>query len=256
MALTLNIGGKSGGPLHWIVRAGLPFLMVAAVLSACNDKPQPSAARLIADTPAPESNPTATPLLTVTPEPTAPPANPTPSIVQTPEPTPTPTSTIPANTPTPTGPIAVLRDVVFKLELALSPAEKARGLGFRSSLPLDTGMLFVYDSKAQQTFWMKGVEFPIDIIWLSEKRTIVDITHEAQPQPGVPDRDLKRYQPKEPAQYVLEINAGLAVLWNFQRGDCFSFYNLPSGVLNGRKHQSPKACTGQDAGLPVEHLIW
>jgi uncharacterized membrane protein (UPF0127 family) len=108
--------------------------------------------------------------------------------------------------------------------------EKAKGLGFRDSLPEDTGMLFVYASESNRAFWMKDMEFSIDIIWLSKDGTILDISKEAFPQPGVSDSDLELYRPRDPAQYVLEVNAGLSDRYDFQRGDRFAFYELPPSI--------------------------
>ncbi len=146
----------------------------------------------------------------------------------TPTPQPKPTETA-----LPLGPIAVLNGVVLRLELAISPSEKALGLGVRESLPKDTGMLFVYGAEGGLTFWMKGVEFPIDILWLSREGTIVDISRDAAPEPGVSDGQLALYTPRSPAQYVLEINAGLSERFGFQPGDRFEFHGLPPNIQVG-----------------------
>jgi uncharacterized membrane protein (UPF0127 family) len=59
---------------------------------------------------------------------------------------------------------------------------------------------------------------PIDIIWISTEGRVVDI-QTAQPEPGVPDPQLKRYNPSGEAKYVLEVRAGLAAEKGVQVGD-------------------------------------
>lgn len=93
-----------------------------------------------------------------------------------------------------------------------------RGLGGRDSLSSSHGMLFVFSSSGQHAIWMKGVLIPIDVIWISADGRVVDV-RTAQPEPGVPDEQLKRYHPGEPARYVLEVQAGLAAEKGVAVGD-------------------------------------
>jgi len=103
----------------------------------------------------------------------------------------------------------------FTVELAVTPKEQERGLGYRDSLPVDAGMLFVYQSAQIYGFWMKGMRFPIDIIWIADE-TIVDITKNA---PVATTSSLPTYSPKEPANKVFEVHAGTADRLGFQIGD-------------------------------------
>lgn len=82
-----------------------------------------------------------------------------------------------------------------------------RGLGYRDGLADGTGMLFVYGSPSPHTFWMKGMRFCIDIIWINDAR-ILGAAESVCPEPGVADADLARYPSPEPSQYVLEVPAG------------------------------------------------
>ena len=93
----------------------------------------------------------------------------------------------------------------LELTARITMLEKARGLSGMAGLPENHGMLFVYASSGRPGFWMKDMHFPIDIIWLSADFTIVNIT------PSIsPDSFPRVFRPKEPAQYVLEVNAGFA----------------------------------------------
>jgi hypothetical protein len=93
-----------------------------------------------------------------------------------------------------------------------------RGLGGRESLPDDRGMLFVFPDSGRQAFWMKDMLLSIDIIWISAEGRVVDV-QTAQPEPGVPDPQLKRYSPNGEAKYVLEVRAGLAAEKGAKVGD-------------------------------------
>lgn len=108
-----------------------------------------------------------------------------------------------------------IRGKRFTVELAVTPKEQERGLGYRKSLSPDHGMLFVYQSAQNYGFWMKGMEFPIDIIWIRDQ-TIVDITKNV---PVATTSSLLTYSPKEPANKVFEVNAGTAERLGFQIGD-------------------------------------
>ena len=101
------------------------------------------------------------------------------------------------------------------VEMAVTTAEKHLGLGNRDSMPLDHGMLFVFQSREQHGFVMRDMRFPLDFIWIDGIK-IVDITHEVPVDTTLP---LKSYQPKFPVDKVLEVNAGTAKRLNISIGD-------------------------------------
>ncbi len=115
----------------------------------------------------------------------------------------------------PLAPKVVLGGKQFLVELAISPEEKQRGLGYRSALAADRGMLFVYDHPEQYAFWMKGMQFPLDIIWIAGT-TIVDISYDT---PVATQGALPTYTPAKPVDKVLEINAGIAKKLGVNAGD-------------------------------------
>lgn len=92
--------------------------------------------------------------------------------------------------------------------LAQTEAEKAQGLMGVRSLPLDHGMLFMYDSMAQPIFWMKNMELSLDFIYLNETGEIVDLLENIPPCREEKDLNCERYHPQIPSQYVLEVPAG------------------------------------------------
>lgn len=90
---------------------------------------------------------------------------------------------------------------------------------FQSSLPEGQGMLFVFEEEAVPCFWMKNVRFPLDIIWLSQDKTVADISESVLPCgdscPGI--------MPKARARYALEVNSGFAAKNHIKIGDQAEF---------------------------------
>ena len=91
--------------------------------------------------------------------------------------------------------------VPIKVEAAVLPEERSKGLMFRQSMALNEGMLFVFEKGTSQRFWMKNTRIPLDIGYLSSSGVLLEI-HKAKPfdTSGVPSRsnDIK---------FVLELNA-------------------------------------------------
>lgn len=105
-------------------------------------------------------------------------------------------------------------------EIADTPEARGVGLGERVSLPEDRGMLFIFQESGRYGFWMAGMHFPIDIIWISEEKKIVGITDAAPPpSPSTAEKDLPVYFPPRAVRYVLEVNAGWANAHGIQVGD-------------------------------------
>ena len=100
-------------------------------------------------------------------------------------------------------PTLTIGDTKIEVEIADTPTTRAQGLSGRASLAENTGLLFIFDRGEYHNFWMKDMNFPIDIIWLDDNWRVVDITVNALPQ-DFPTT----YQPRAPARYVLEVNAG------------------------------------------------
>jgi len=109
----------------------------------------------------------------------------------------------------------IIGDTKIKVEIADTLEEMKNGLSNRESLDKDKGMLFIFAEPGQPAFWMKDMKFPIDIIWILNDR-VVDI---APDLPVVAGEFLSTYIPKEPANYVLEVNAGFAEEHDIRVGD-------------------------------------
>lgn len=104
----------------------------------------------------------------------------------------------------------------WEVEKAQTLVEKARGLSYRETLGKGKGMIFFFDPPSRESFWMKGMNFSLDMIWIRDN-IVIDITKNAPPL-----KDSLRplyYSPKEPADMVLEINAGQADEFGIKVGD-------------------------------------
>jgi uncharacterized membrane protein (UPF0127 family) len=101
------------------------------------------------------------------------------------------------------------------VELAESPAEQNKGLGYRDALAWNSGMYFPYKRAAFYSFWMKGMRFPIDIVWIRQGR-IVDLHRDV---PFEPDGNGPTLRPREIVDAVLEVPAGYAVASGWRVGD-------------------------------------
>lgn len=103
-------------------------------------------------------------------------------------------------------------------EVVKSGAEREKGLSGRETIGVNEGMLFLFDKEGKYSFWMKGMRFPIDIIWIRGGR-IVGFEENIDPQIGVREADLKLYYPPEPVDRVLELKAGRVELLRAGIGD-------------------------------------
>lgn len=94
------------------------------------------------------------------------------------------------------------------VDLALTPDQQQLGLGYRNGLAPGTGMLFVFPESSERSFWMKGMRFCLDIIWID----VDEITGAAEsvcPDPaGTADGERETYPSSGPASHVLEMPAG------------------------------------------------
>lgn len=90
----------------------------------------------------------------------------------------------------------------FEVEVASTLQEQQQGLGGRSELAEDRGMLFPYDPPQERTFWMKGMLIPIDLLWIRDG-LVVGIEEQMSPDGG-----SKHYSSPGPVDYVLELRTG------------------------------------------------
>jgi uncharacterized membrane protein (UPF0127 family) len=92
----------------------------------------------------------------------------------------------------------------YQVELAITPAERNRGLMFRDRLDEDAGMLFVFEDMRIQSFWMKNTRIPLDMLFIDEDFVIVGIVESTEPL------TLTSRRVDKPSRYVLELAGGVS----------------------------------------------
>ncbi len=182
--------------MRTIIGRSLCLLLLMA-LAACNEgEPTPTAI----------AAPTATPTLAPTPT-----RAPTPTAAPAPTARPDPLARFaPPNPIEGVGEVqeALIAGHIFRLEVARTPSERARGLMERANLPQEDAMLFVFEAEEYRAFWMKNTLIPLDILFLDARGVVVDV-QTMYPQIEATDGALKVYRSAQPARYALEMNAGL-----------------------------------------------
>ncbi len=101
----------------------------------------------------------------------------------------------------------------FKIEMAVTPAERARGLMDRRELAPDAGMLFDYGSPRYVSFWMKDTLIPLDMIFIRKDGRIARIAKRTIPL------SLAAVPSGEPVRAVLEVIGGTTDRLGIAPGD-------------------------------------
>ena len=114
------------------------------------------------------------------------------------------------------------------VELATDDATRAQGLMYRDRLRDNTGMLFIFPSSSEQSFWMKNTLHPLDMIWIDEGRRVVHVKHDVPPCKADP---CPSYAPGVPAKYVLEVAGGVARQQGIETGQTVQFEGLDNIVV-------------------------
>lgn len=95
----------------------------------------------------------------------------------------------------------------FQAYIADTDSARNDGLMFVKSLPVDTGMLFVFENERPLSFWMKNTLIPLSIAFLDEKAVIIDI-QEMQVAASLLSLDVPTYPSRKPALFALEMEKG------------------------------------------------
>jgi len=105
----------------------------------------------------------------------------------------------------------------LEVEVADEPDEITLGLSYRSQIGSD-GLLFVLPTRTIPAFWMKGMRFPLDFVWI-DGTTVVELRSNVPIQTGASDAELILYRPSVAVTHVLELNAGMIEQLQISVGD-------------------------------------
>ena len=97
--------------------------------------------------------------------------------------------------------------IKINAEIAATETARERGLSFRpkDNLTDDTGMLFVYPKPTQVYYWMRNMNFPIDMVFIDESNRIVNVYKNV---PACTADPCTKYPSVYTIAYALEVNAG------------------------------------------------
>lgn len=102
----------------------------------------------------------------------------------------------------------LIKGIELSAEIPTRGELMGKGLAVKDQLKENEAMFFVFDKPEKHSFWMKDMNFPIDIIWLDSNGRVVHIEQNLRPCPLVPV--CPSYAPTIDSQYVLETVAGFA----------------------------------------------
>ncbi len=103
---------------------------------------------------------------------------------------------------------------VIKTNVAADPKSRAEGLSGTASLCEDCGKYFIFDKEGYYPFWMKEMNYDLDIIYIDKDNKIVNIFENVKKEsyPDVIENSM-------PAKYVLEVNSGIVAEYGMGVGD-------------------------------------
>lgn len=136
----------------------------------------------------------------------------------------------------PTGPVKeelpqiTVGKTKVSVEIARAEEEHAKGLADREDLPKDGGMLFVFETPGEYSFWMRGMRFPLDIIWIAGGKVVGFEENLPFTDPQTPNADLPSYLPPQSISAALEVNAGFVQENNIKVDDPVELSNLEPSI--------------------------
>lgn len=96
-------------------------------------------------------------------------------------------------------------------ELAITFAERQKGLMHRKALLPDSGMLFVFPDEKILKFWMKDTYIPLDILFFDKDGVLTNKID------NVPPLTLTNRVSTKPAIYALEVAGKASETWDLGR---------------------------------------
>jgi len=126
----------------------------------------------------------------------------------------TPKAAIVKGGPSATGSEGKKIALIVNIKTAYDEESRKKGLSGLQSMPAENGMLFVLDAHRHNYFWMKGMKFPLDILFFDVDKRLTGFL------PGLaPCEECRIYEAPEGTAYALEINAGMAGKYGLEAGD-------------------------------------
>ncbi len=96
---------------------------------------------------------------------------------------------------------------LINAEVARTDEEHSIGLMFRTTMPTNDGMLFIFPRPGVQCFWMKNTLLPLSVAFIADDGSIANIE-------AMKPQTLDSHCSVKPVRFVLEMNDG----WFARRG--------------------------------------
>jgi len=121
------------------------------------------------------------------------------------------------------GGVVVAKGTRFLAEVARTPAERAKGLMYRQSLKQDRCMFFVYDYDDNHSIWMKNCLISLDVAWIDEDGTVVEVAERVPPCSPMRGDDCPTYGGNVESRHFIEFAAGTVKRIGLKVGDKISW---------------------------------
>jgi len=118
------------------------------------------------------------------------------------------------------------RELTFQVEVADTPTKRELGLQYRRDLAADRGMIFLFPTESEHTFWMKNTPIPLDMIFINSDGKIVGIVEQTVPF------SLDSRAVPAASRFVLELNGGIAKRNGIKIGDSIRFQGISPGSVS------------------------
>ncbi|MBM3506926.1 MAG: DUF192 domain-containing protein [Alphaproteobacteria bacterium] len=101
----------------------------------------------------------------------------------------------------------------FRIEVAVTPEQKATGLMFRRELAPDAGMLFTYEQPQIIQMWMRNTYIPLDMVFVGADGRVINVAERTVPE------SLTIVPSAAPAVGVVELVGGTAARLRIRPGN-------------------------------------
>ena len=118
-------------------------------------------------------------------------------------------------------------EVLLEVQIADTEPRRVRGLMFQKQLPLDQGMIFVFDKPGLYSLWMLNMQFPLDMIWFDKDGKVIHIEKNVSPcKAALEIATCQSTVPDGEAVYVLEVTSGFIDRNNITKDSILSIISI------------------------------
>jgi len=126
-------------------------------------------------------------------------------------------------------PVGIIKvdDVPLQVQIADTEPRRVRGLMFQDQLPLDEGMIFVFQQSGLHSLWMLNMQFSLDMIWFDQDGKVVHIEKNVPPcKLALEIATCQSIIPEGESLYVLEVTSGFVDKNNITKDSILSIISI------------------------------